>query len=335
MPTRRLAFLRAVLLFLTIFGPAVHLAAAQTAGGDAAGYPNRVIKVIVPFAPGGGGDRLARTVVMPAAEALGQQMIVENRAGAGGNVGTEIGAKSPPDGYTLVYGTNGTFSINEALYAHTGFDPIKDFVPITRLTQIAAILVVSPKMPVESAKDLLGYLRAHPGNVTFGSAGNGTTSHIAGELFKQMSGVDIVHVPYRGNGPAMIDLMAGQVNMMIDVMPSAYPHVNAGALRALAVTTAARLPTLPDLPTLSEAGVPGYEVTAWDGIWAPAGTPRPIVDKLNATFRKVLSDPEVRQRLVAVGAEPSPGTPEELGRHVARELEKWAVVVRKSGAHID
>lgn len=333
--TRRLASLPAVVLLLTFFGPAVRLASAQPAGAGAADYPNRVIKVIVPFAAGGGGDHLARAVVMPAAEVLGQQMIIENRGGAGGNVGTEVGAKSPPDGYTLIYGTNGTFSINEALYAHTGFDPIKDFTPITRLTRIAAILVVSPKMPVHSVGDLLSYLRAHPGKVTFGSAGNGTTSHIAGELFKQMTGVDIVHIPYRGNGPAMIDLMGGQVDMMIDVMPSAYPHVKAGGLRALAVTTAARLPTLPTLPTLSEAGVPGYEVTAWDGIWAPAGTPRPIVDKLNAAFRKVLSEPAVRQRLVGVGAEPSPSTPEELGQHVARELKKWAVVVRKSGAHID
>ncbi len=331
MSKTRSALARAAFCIAIGLGSAAGTAPAQSADN----YPNHPIKFIVPFVAGGGGDALARSVVPVASETLGQQIIVENRAGAGGNVGSEIAAKSPADGYTILYGTNGTFSINQALYAHTGFDPIKDFAPVTRLSRIAAILVVSPKMPANSVKDLLAYLRANPGKVTFGSAGNGTTSHIAGELFKQMTGVNIVHVPYRGNGPAMIDLMAGQVDMMIDVMPSAYPHVKAGAIRPLAVTTMTRVASLPDLPTLNEAGVPGYELTAWDGIWAPAGTPPAIVNKLNLAFHKALADAKVRERLQNAGAEPIPSTPAELGQHVASELKKWAEVVKKSGAHID
>jgi len=298
-------------------------------------YPDKPIRLIVPFAPGGGGDTLARSVSAAASEALGQQVVVENKPGAGGNVGSELAARAPADGYTILYGTNGTHAINHALYSRTGFDPIKDFQPVSRLTRIAGIVVVTNKMPVNSVKELLDYVRANPGKVNFGSAGNGTTSHVAGEMFKQVANVDIIHIPYRGNGPAMVDLTAGQVQMMIDVMPAAYPHVKSGNIRALAVTTATRVGSVSELPTLAEAGLPGFDMSAWDGIWAPAGTPRPIIDKLNAAFNAALQSAAVRDRLVTMGAEPVGGKPEDLGRHVTGELARWAEVVKKSGARID
>lgn len=298
-------------------------------------YPDKPIRLIVPFAPGGGGDTLARSVSMAAAEALGQQVVVENKPGAGGNVGSELAARAPADGYTILYGTNGTHAINHSLYSRTGFDAIKDFEPVSRLTRIAGIVVVSKALPVNSVKELLDHVRANPGKVNFGSAGNGTTSHVAGEMFKQVANVDIIHIPYRGNGPAMVDLTAGQVQMMIDVMPAAFPHVKSGNIRALAVTTATRVGSVGELPTLAEAGVPGFDMSAWDGIWAPAGTPRPVVDRLNAAFNKALESAAVRERLVTMGAEPVGGKPEDLGRHVASELARWAEVVKKSGARID
>jgi tripartite-type tricarboxylate transporter receptor subunit TctC len=298
-------------------------------------YPDRPIKLIVPFAPGGGGDSLARTVAVHAEKVLGTQLVIDNRAGAGGNIGTAAAAKAPSDGYTIVYGTNGTFSINHALYEHTGFDPIKDFAPVARLTKIAMVLAINKTMPVTSVPELLTYLRANPGKITFASAGNGTSSHVAGELFKMVTGVDIVHVPFRGNGPAMVELVGGRVNMIIDVMPSAFPFVQTGKLQGLAVTTKTRVPSAHSLPTLDESGVPGFEMTAWDGIWAPAGTPRPIIEKLNGAFNAALNDPQTKERLLARGAEPVPGTPEDLGRHVARELPKWTEVVKRTGARVE
>ncbi len=298
-------------------------------------YPSKVIQLIVPFVAGGGGDRLARVAAQPAAEALGQQIVIENRPGAGGNIGAGYAAKAAPDGYTLFYGTNGTHAINHALYANPGFDPVKDFTPVARLTRIGMVVVVNPGVPAKSVPELLTYLKANPGKATFGSAGNGTSSHIAGEMFKMRTGFDILHVPYRGNGPAMIDLVAGRINMMIDVMPAAYPHAEAGKIRALAVTTLTPVASAPDLPTLDSSGVKGFDLSAWDGIWAPAGTKRPIIDKLNAAYNKALNDPQTKERLFARGAEPVPGTPGDLAKHVASELPKWAEVVKKSGAKVD
>ena len=298
-------------------------------------YPNKAIRLIVPFAPGGGGDTLARIATQPAAEALGQQIVIDNRPGAGGNIGAALAAKSPADGYTLFYGTNGTHAINHALYSNPGFDPVKDFAPVARLTRIGMVVVVNPEVPAKSVPELLAYLKANPGKATFGSAGNGTSSHIAGEMFKMRTGLDILHVPYRGNGPAMIDLVAGRIDMMIDVMPAAYPHAEAGKIRALAVTTLTPVAGAPNLPTLDSSGVKGFELSAWDGIWAPAGTPRAIIGKLNAAYNKALNDPQVKERLLARGAEPVPGTPEDLAKHVATELPKWAEVVKASGAKVD
>jgi tripartite-type tricarboxylate transporter receptor subunit TctC len=298
-------------------------------------YPERPVRVVVPFPAGGGGDTLARTVTNRLALELKQPIVVDNRAGAGGNLGAEIAAHSAPDGYTLLYGTNGTHAINQSLYRKIPFDPQKDFAPISRLTRIAAILVVNPALPVNSVAELIAYAKKNPGKVTFASAGNGTTSHLAGELFKSSTGVDIVHVPYKGGAPAITDLIGGQVNMMIEVMPNAYQHVKGGKIRALAVTTAQRSAVAPDIPTLVESGVAGFEVSAWDGLWAPAGTPQPIIDRLNEAVRKSLEDPAIKDALFQRGAEPVPSTPSALAAHVASETARWAKVVKESGATVE
>lgn len=323
--------LRAAVGAACLFIGALIGAAVQAQGT----YPDKPIKLIVPFPPGGGADNLARTVIPRASQLIGQPIVIENKPGAGGNVGAELVAHAAPDGYTLLHGTNGTHGINHALYDHVGFDPIKDFAPISRFTTIPAILVVYPGLPVNSVNELLAYLRANPGKVSFASSGNGTTSHMAGELFKSMTGVDIVHVPYRGGGPALTALISGEAQMDIDLMANLYPNVEGGKLRGLAVSTLQRVPTHTGIPTIDESGVPGYEIAATDGIYAPAGTPRPIIDRLNAAIRGALEDPTVRDRLAARGAVPSPSTPEELARHIAAELPKWAALVKQSGAKVD
>lgn len=301
----------------------------------AADYPDRPIRLVVPFPAGGGADILARTIMPRVAQELGTPIVIDNRPGAGGNVGAEYVARAAPDGYTLLYGTNGTHAINRALYANLAFDPVRDFVPVSRMTLIAALLVVNPGVPVLSVADLITYAKHHPGKVFFASAGNGTTSHLAGELFRTAAQIDIVHAPYRGGAPAASDLMGGHVQMMIDVMPNVLPLARAGKLRGLAVTTAARVPTATEFPTVAESGLPGFEVSAWDGVLAPAGTPPAIVARLNAAIRAALADPGVRDALVARGAQPVAGTPEDFARHIAAESEKWARVVRQAGAKID
>jgi len=298
-------------------------------------YPDRPIRLIVPFPPGGGADTLARTVSPRLEKALGQPIIIENKPGAGGNVGAEFVARSTPDGYTLFYGTNGTHAINASLYRNLRFDPVKDFIPVSRMTTIAALLIVNPQFPPKTVEELIRYARANPGKVNFASAGNGTTSHLAGELFKTMAGIDIVHVPYRGGALAVTDLMAGQVQMMIDVMPNALPLARDGRARGIAVSTATRYPGAPEYPTIAESGVPGFEASAWDGIFVPAGTPAPIVARLNAAIRETLEDPKIAEALRARGAQPMPNSPEAFARHIADSSEKWAQAVRSSGAKID
>jgi tripartite-type tricarboxylate transporter receptor subunit TctC len=325
-PTRPLARLAAALCAVL---------AALLAAPAVADYPDRPVKLVVPFPAGGGADALARTIMPRVAQELGTSIVIDNRPGAGGNVGAEFVAHAAPDGYTLLYGTNGTHAINRALYAKQGFDPVRDFAPVSRMTQIAALLVVHPAVPARNVAELVDYAKASPGKVFFASAGNGTTSHLAGELFKTAAGVDIVHVPYRGGGLAAADLAGGQVQMMIDVMPNVLPLAAGGKLRALGVSTAARVPAAPDIPTIAESGLPGFEVSAWDGIFAPAGTSAAVVERLNAAIRAALADPKVREVLIARGAQPVTGTPDELARHVAAESEKWARVVRQSGAKID
>ena len=298
-------------------------------------YPDKPIRLVVPFPPGGGADNDARGVFSKVAQFMGQPIVIDNRPGAGGNIGSELVAHAAPDGYTLLYGTNGTHGINQALYARTGFDPIKDFTPISRFTMVPAMLVITPNLPANNIRELIAYLKANPGKVSFASAGNGTTSHLAGTLFKNMAAVDIVHVPYKGGGAALMGLMGGEVQLMIDLMVNVLPQVKAGKLKALAVTTLTRVPGSPDVPTLDESGVPGFDITANGGIYAPPGTPRPIVDKVNAALRQALTDPEVRASMAVRGSFPVPGTPEELAQHVARELPMWARLVRESGTKVD
>ncbi|MBL8309012.1 MAG: tripartite tricarboxylate transporter substrate binding protein [Burkholderiales bacterium] len=297
-------------------------------------FPDKPIKLVVPFPPGGGADNLARAVIPRAGEILGQPITIENRPGAGGNVGSEAVARSPADGYTLLYGTNGTHGINHALYAKPGFDPIKDFATVSRVSYIPAMLVVIPSVPAGTLKELVEYLRANPGKVSFASAGNGTTSHMAGELFKRVAAVEIQHIPYKGGGPALTGLLGGEVQMMIDLTANLSAQVKAGKLKAIAVTSSTRVPGF-DLPTLQEAGLAGYEIIASDGIFAPAGTPRAVVEKLNAAMKQALSEPAVIERLTARGAVAIYSTPEAQLAHITKELPQWARLVKESGAKVD
>lgn len=299
-------------------------------------YPNKPIRVIVPFPAGGGGDTLARLVLTRAGSELGHHgMIFENLAGAGGNLGSVAAKRAAPDGYTVLYGTNGTFAINRTLYKNPGFDPEKDLLPVSRLTSLGLVLVVRPGFPATTMPQLLSTLKSNPGKFSFGSSGNGTTPHLAGEIFKQQAGVSMVHIPYRGGAGAMTDLIGGHIDVMIEVMPSAVPHVNAGRLKALAVSTAKRAEALPDLPTIGESGVKGFEVMAWDAVMVPAGTPPEIVATLNKAIRTALADPDIVRQLKARGAEATPSTPEELRAFVRQETERWGAAVKRSGATVD
>ena len=306
--------------------------AARAASGE---FPDKPVRLVVPFPPGGGADNLARAIMPKVSQALGKPIIIDNKPGAGGNVGAEIVAGSPPDGYTLLYGTNGTHSINQSLYRNLRFDPIRDFAPVSRMTEIAAMLVVNPQLPVMTTTQLIRYATANPGKVNFASAGNGTTSHLSGELFRTMTGIDIVHIPYRGGAAAVADLVSGQVQMMIDVMPNVYPLAKDGRIRGIAVSTTVRFPGAPELPTISESGVAGFESSAWDGVLAPAGTPEAIVNRLNAAIRAALADPELIETLKSRGARPVAGTPQDFAQHIVESTKKWAVVVKASGARID
>ncbi|MBD9394161.1 tripartite tricarboxylate transporter substrate binding protein [Acidovorax sp. ACV01] len=298
-------------------------------------FPSKPIKVIVPFPPGGGGDTLARLVLTRAGRELGQPIVFENLSGAGGNVGSQSAVSATADGYALLYGTNGTFGINHTLYKKPGFDPVRDFSPVGQLTRIAAMVVVRPGLPAQTLPELLRLIKASPGKYTFASAGNGTTSHLAGEILKARTGIDMVHVPYRGGAPAMTDLMGGQVDLMIDVMPNTASQVRGGRVRGLAVTTVTRVSQMPDVPTIAESGVEGFDVSAWDGIFVPAGTPAPVIEKLNAAIHKALADPEVRKSLADRGAEAAPSTPQALARLVHASIQSWGAAVKRSGATVD
>lgn len=311
------------------------LFAAPVLSQPAAAYPSKPILVVVPFPPGGGGDNQARLVLTRAAQELGQPIVFENVAGAGGNIGAQKVAHAPADGYTLLYGTNGTHAINHTLYKKPGFDARKDFEPISRLTSIPALFVVRPGLPVNSVGELVQHIKAKGGGAAFASAGNGTTSHLAGEMFKAQTGVDVMHVPYKGGAPAMVDLLAGRVDFMIDVVPNTAPQVGGGRLRALATTSARRLDSFPNVPTMAESGVDNFVVTAWDALFAPAGTPRPIVERLNAAVRKALADPALQKQLESRGSQASPSTPQELAAFIGPELERWGAAVRRSGAAVD
>ena len=291
-------------------------------------YPNRPVRIIVPFAPGGSTDVVARILADKLGTEMKQGFIVENKPGAGGNIGADAVAKATPDGYTLLMGTTGVLAINKYLYKEMSFDPERDLAPVSYTSLITNILVVNPQVPVKSVAELVALARAKPGALTFASSGAGSSTHLSAELFKSMAGVDILHVPYKGSSQALTDVMGGQVTMLFDNAPSSIPFIEQGKLRAVAVTSTKRLPNLPDVPTLDESGVKGYESLSWSGIMAPAGTPRRLIDKLNAAIEKILRDPDVKQRFASLGVEAVGGPPEAFSRHIRAESEKWARVVK-------
>jgi len=285
----------------------------------------------VPFVPGGSTDLIARVMGQKLEEPLGQQVVVENRAGAGGNIGVDYVAKSAPDGYTLIFGHVGTFGFGPSLYQKLPYDPVKDFAPIVLFAMVPNMLVVHPALPAKSVKQLIALARAHPGQMNYGSSGNGSASHLATEYFKLLSKTDITPIPYKGTGPLVTDLIAGQTSLTITGVPPLYPFVQSGRLRGLAVGSVKRLALMPDLPTIAEAGVPGYESSTWFGPLAPAKTPREIIVKLNAELMKILQRPDVRARFAAEGIEALGGTPEEFGVYVKAEIERWGRVIKAAG----
>ena len=298
-------------------------------------YPTKPVTIIVPFAAGGTTDILARIIGQALTAELGQSVVVDNRAGAGGNIGGQAAAKAAPDGHTLFMGTVGTHAINASLYKKMPFDPVKDFAPLTRVANVPNLLVANPAQPYKSVKDLIAYAKANPGKVNFGSSGNGSSIHLSGELFKSLAKVDMQHAPYKGSAPAVTDLLGNQIGIMFDNMPSAIQHVRSGSLVPLAVTTAKRSPELPNVPTIAEAGVPGYEATSWFGMFAPAGTPAPVLAKLNAAIVKVLAQPDVKKKINEQGAEVYSETPEQFAAFIQAESVKWGKVVKESGASLD
>jgi tripartite-type tricarboxylate transporter receptor subunit TctC len=315
---------QAVLVLLLAAGTC----AAQT-------YPARPMRIVVPFPAGGIADLFARVIGQKFNEAWGQPVVVDNRPGAGGNIGAEIVAKSPPDGYTLVMGSIGTHSVNVSLFSKLAYDPIRDFAPVALVMEAEGLLVLHPSVPVQSVKALIALAKARPGQVAYASAGHGTAGHLAGELFKSMARVDMVHVPYKGNVPAITDLIAGQTSLLFATMPTVLPQVQAGRLRALAVTGSSRSPAAPELPTIAEAALPGYSVTNWIGLFAPAGTPRDIVMKLNGETVRIMQAPDIQKRLTNEGAKFTPRTPDEFAAFVKSEIAKWAKVVKDAGIRVD
>jgi tripartite-type tricarboxylate transporter receptor subunit TctC len=313
---------------------ALVLAAMTTAVG-AQSYPTKPIRLVVPFPAGGTTDILARAAAQKLSEALGQQVIVDNRPGAGGNIGSDIVAKSAPDGYTLLMGTVGTHAINPSLYSKMPYDHIKDFVPVVLVAGVPNVLVVTPSLPVNSVQELIKLAKDKPGSINFASSGSGTSIHLSGELFKTMTGLEMTHVPYKGSSPALTDLMGGQVQIMFDNLPSALPQIKGGKLRAIAVTSKARAPALPDIPTMAESGMPGFEAYSWFGVLAPAGTPAAVVTRINSEVNKWLQSPEAREQMLAQGAEAAGGSPQQFSAHIQTETEKWAKVVKASGAKAD
>jgi tripartite-type tricarboxylate transporter receptor subunit TctC len=323
LPARVVSML-AGLLLVVLGGPAM-----------AQAWPSKPIKWIVPFAAGGTTDILARTVGEKLAVALGQPVIIENKPGAGGGLGADFVAKSAPDGYTLLGGTISTHAINASLYKDLPYDPVRDFVPITLIARVPNMLVVNNDVPAKNVAELIVLMKKNPGKYTFASSGNGTSQHLSGELFKNIAGVDMQHIPYKGSPPALQDVMGGSVTMTFDNITTAWPLAKGGKLRALGVTTAKRSPVAPEVPTLAEAGLAGYEIGSWQGVFAPAGTPPDIVKRLNTEMVRIINLPEVKDKLLALGAEPVGNSSEEFTAFVKAEVVKWGDVVKKSGARVD
>jgi len=296
-------------------------------------WPNRFVRIIVPFVPAGATDLIARTVGNRLAEVWGQQVVIENRAGAGANIGAQVAAQSDPDGYTL-YITSVPHAVNRFLYPSLSYDPIADFAPVTLICMQPNIMVVPNASPAKSVTEFVAYAKANPGKISYGSGGIGTSVHLSGELFKRMTGIEMTHVPYRGSAPALQDVIAGRLDLIFDNVTPALPHVRAGSARGLAVTTAKRVPAVPDLPTIAEAGVPGFDVSSWFAFFLPAKTPPPIVAKMHADIVAALAHPPVKERLEPLGAALVGSTPEELARHIKSEMDKWGPVIKEAGISI-
>jgi tripartite-type tricarboxylate transporter receptor subunit TctC len=325
---------RALLIAAAALALTAPVLQAQTA------WPAKPVRIVVPFAPGGTTDILARAIAPELSKAFGQQFIVDNRAGAGGNVGAEIVAKSSGDGYTLLMGTVGTHGINRALYAKLPYDPIKDFAPVTLVAGVPNVMVMNADkakaLGINSVPDFIAYARVNPGKLSMASSGNGTSIHLAGELFKSRTGVFMTHIPYRGSGPALLDLVAGNTDVMFDNLPSALPQIKSGKLKAFAVTSAQRSGAVPDLPTIEEAAkLKGFDASSWFGLLAPAGTPAEVVGRIQQETAKALASPAVKEKLLAQGAIPGGNTPAEFAKLIDAEHVKWAAVVKASGAKVD
>ena len=313
--------------------PLIWIAALCAATGVAQAsdvYPVRPIRMIVAYPPGGGTDQVGRLMADQLTQRLGQNVVVDNRGGATGNIGTELAARAVPDGYTLLMGNVAPNAVNVSMFKKLGFDPVKDFSPVSLVAITPNILVVHPSLPVKTVKELLALAKAKPGALNFPSAGVGSSSHLAGELLKSLAKIDMVHVPFKGGGPALVAMISGEVQIMFATMPAAMPHVKSGKVRAIAVTTAKRSQAMPELPTIAEAGVTGYEASTWYGLLAPAKTPKPVVDRLHAETVKILAGP-ARQRLEVQGFEPIGGTPAEFSAYIKSEIAKWAKVIKDAG----
>lgn len=321
---------------LAIFTLACAAALLLLPPAHAADFPDKPVTLVVPFPPGGPTDAMARTLAAEMKERLGQPMIVENRAGAGGNIGAEFVARAPADGQTLLFGTSGPLAINVSLYRKIGYDPVKSFAPVIQVGHLPNILVVHPSVPAKDVKELVAYAKANPDKLSYASSGNGASSHLAGVLFNSMAGTDLQHIPYKGTGPALNDLLGGQVGMSFTDVLTALPYVKAGKLRALGMASAARSQALPEVPTIAEQGLKGYDVSVFFGIVAPAGTPGDRVKMLNRAFAEVLASPKIKQQFAAQGLEPPPATtPEQLARFIPAQMQMWATVVKQSGAQLD
>ena len=310
------------------------IAASMTDACAQSGYPSRSIRFIVPYPPGGPTDLMARSMSGRLSEALGQTVVVDNRAGAGGNVGAEIAAKSPPDGYTLLMGAISTHSINASLYTRLAFDPVKDFAPVTQASIIPLVINAHPSLPVANVKELIALAKKNPGQLSYGSSGNGGGTHLAGELFKMMTVTNLQHVPYKGLNPATIDVIGGNIPLVFNDLTTAIQPYKAGRIKILGVSTVKRVPQIPEVATIDET-VPGYEAYTWFGVLVPAGTPQPIVDRLSRESMKILQSEEIKKRFAEVGAEPVGNSPQQFADFMAAETVKWAKVVKASGARVD